>query len=216
MLPPRGRVTLLPPDDTSPDVPRIILPPDPTAPPIFVPGPTPPAPAPPTTGFIVHDIIGMLPTEPQNSIGVAPKNSLTVHWEGGAAIPNLGVNETVVFLQAIAAFHIRKNWAASGVVNGDGIMYHECIGQNGDIYLMRPDGAILYHANNHAINVSSRAILVLCSAQTAPTARQLTSLRQRVATIRGHWNANAPVYPHSRWSATECPGDTIRATIAAL
>lgn len=211
-MPARGKLLMLPLRVTPQmfDLPDVQI----TLPEIEVPAMT----APPPTGeqFIVHDIIGMLPTEPNWSIGVAPKESLTVHWEGGAAIPQMSVNEHTLFLQGIARFHIRKNWAASGVVNGDGIMYHEAIGQNGDVYLMRPDGAILYHSNMERGNKTSRAILIVCSEQTPPTELQLASLRKRVTDIRGHWNRNAPVYPHSVWTPTACPGDQIRATVAGL
>jgi len=216
MLPGKGRVVFVPSTDTGTEVPRVILPDDPNQPPVFIPGPTLPPPPIPGVAFVTHDIRGLLPTDSAWSIGSAPKNSLTIHWEGATPIPALSVDGHTTYLQAIAGAHIRKNWSATGTVHGDGIMYHECIGQNGDIFLMREDGAILYHANNQAANVSSRAILVLCSRETPPTQQQLASLRQRVAAIRSHWATNARVHPHSFWTGTECPGDAIRAVVAGL
>lgn len=173
----------------------------------------PTVPAPPSPEFRIHDIIGMLPREPQNAIGIDTKTSLTFHWEGGSAIPPMSVDGHVIFLQAIARFHIRKNWAASGVVNGDGIMYHEAIGQNGDTFLMRDYGDILYHAGNDVGNRQSRAILVVCSQQTPPTMAQLQAVKKRITDFRANAGTRIPAYPHHRWSPTACPGPDITRTL---
>lgn len=157
---------------------------------------------------MVHDIRGYLPWAPENRTDNVPhlKDSLTIHWEGEDAIPLMTVDQTVMYLAKVAQYHIQRDWG--GGAHGDGIMYHEVIGQNGDSFVCRDYQEVVWHSGNGGANLSSRAIMVLASTETQPNDKQLRALRKRIADF-----GNIATYPHSYWFATQCPGDRIRETI---
>lgn len=186
-------------------------------PPIIVPPsgvPIPPVtpPPPPVVGgqFQVIDIRNRLPFNPANVDSRPPryKKSLTFHWEGPDEIP-MGDNETTIQrLIGVAASHIARDWGNGQ--RGSGIMYHECIAPSGDSFTMRDSSENLWHSNVDQQNLDSLAILVWCSQVNPPTLAQLNAIDKR----RKDWNAAAgialPVFPHSHWTNTACPGDTVR------
>lgn len=190
----------------------------PTAPPpVIVPPvtPVPPVvPPPPDTGsnnFAVIDVSSRLPRAPENDDvrGQHTKGSLTIHWEGPDPIPLMNNETTVQYLTGVAIHHIARDWGNGQ--RGSGIMYHECIAQSGDSLILRGPNDILWHSGNDEANLDSRAILVMCSRVTPPTPAQLRAVIKR-------WidNGRAKTYPHSHWSATECPGDQLRGLVAQI
>lgn len=216
MLPPKGRVTLLPPNDTTTEVPRIIIPEDPSQPPVFVPGPQPPTTPPAGTVFPEYNIYPEL-REVQSNLpfpALLTKTSQTFHWEGPDPIPVMTDAETIWYLKGINEQHIGRDWGNGQ--RGSGIMYHEAIAQSGATIIMRGAELVLWHSNNDEGNKYSRAVLVVCSAMTPPTPAQQLAIRQRAAAFRQKV-PGAPQYPHGpHWTNTACPGDTIRSIVASL
>lgn len=205
MLPLRARPQIDLPDEVV-TLPELLLPETGTSSPSPDPVPTPPI----TPSFTVHDIRGMLPRKNENRVDNVPtlKRSLTFHWEGSSVIEPMSIDGHVIWLQGVARYHIAKDWG--GGAFGDGIMYHEAIGQNGDSYLMRDYEEVVWHAGNGEGNRTSRAILVVCSQRTAPNALQLSAIRKRINDF-----GNPPAYPHGpHWYNTACPGDDIRAALS--
>jgi hypothetical protein len=182
-------------------------PPQPIPPPIVI----PPTPAPPgSQGFTVNDISAFLPRKPENDPSPPQdyKDSLTFHWEGADVLTARTDQEVQNAMVGIAIQHIAKQWAPG--VYGGGIMYHEVIAPSGNTMNMRDYTDVLWHCGANEGNLHSRAILVYCSLATPPTANQLLAINKR----RNDFEVNAghplPAYPHSFWSPTQCPGDTIR------
>lgn len=178
--------------------------------PIPSPSPTPVPVVPPIPTYGLHDIIGMLPKNAANIPAPAThlKSSLTFHWEGADPIAPMGVDATVAFLRVVAQQHIDRDWGNGQ--RGAYIMYHEAIGQNGDSYIMHDYTDVVWHSGNNEGNLSSRAILVIASAATPPTAAQLGAMGKRAADFK------APVFSHLDWSPTQCPGDVIRMRVVQL
>lgn len=182
----------------------------PVSSPISSPSPTPGPVIPSLPSFNIHDIVGMLPRDNANVPVPAThlKSSITFHWEGGDPIPQMNVDETVAYLQDVARQHIARDWG--GGQRGAYVMYHEAIGQNGESYIMHDYTDVVWHSGNNEGNLSSRAILVVCSLATPPTDAQIQAIRKRTVDFA------APVHAHSDWSATQCPGDTIRSVVQSL
>jgi hypothetical protein len=127
-----------------------------------------------------------------------PKDSLTFHWNGGP-VPESA--DPVQFLKGDANFHIGKGWG--------GISYHAAIWRDGTLYITRDEGAVLAACGNAVGNQRSRHVQVMIGTGQSPTAAQW----ERMAELA---RAETNVHPHGPfWSATACPGDEIRAWIAA-
>lgn len=158
----------------------------------------------------VVDIIGQLPTAPQNtpSPAEAKKNSVTVHWVGDSVQAGLTDDDMLSQITTIANEHINKDWG--GGFGGSGIMYHEVIAPSGTVFMTRAYDDVLWHCGDYTGNLYSRAILVFCAADTPANEVQLFRLLQR------KWDFKLPMHPHSFWSATQCPGDQLRAYIPTI
>lgn len=187
---------------------------------IVAPGPIltpPPAPTPqpgpgPVAGTVsVEELTRQLPRREENrdSRGSSLKSSLTIHWLGPSGPGDPSDDGVRQLLFRIAFDHIAKDWG--GGQGGQGIMYHEAIAPSGRVFVTRDYTEILWHADNAEANATSRAILVVCSQAVNATAEQISVLRRRYADFQ-----KPPTYPHSRWTATACPGDLLRSVIGAL
>lgn len=218
LLPMRVRAQYPNVEDEVINLPELTLPPFDSGNGGTTPTPTPvptPTPSPTPGNFTVTDISSLLPRAPQNDDyrGQHLKHSITFHWEGPDAVPMMDDGQTVEWLKGIAQGHINKDWGNGQ--GGGGIMYHEVIAQSGNVFITRNDLDILWHAGNDAANLESHAILVVCSAQTPMTQKQIEGVIKRhqdFATVAG---GVIPAYPHSAWSATQCPGDNLRSLIAS-
>lgn len=140
------------------------------------------------------------------SEGVSPKSSITVHWNG-TPLPDDVSDLDVIF--GDAHYHVSKDWSpAPGIQGGDGIMYHRLYGRDGTVYLTRDPGDVLWHSGSTIGNLTSEAWQVMVGEGEACTPAQLAALRRDLAAD------GRPVFPHSHWSATQCPGDELRAFIS--
>lgn len=219
LLPLRVRPTEADFPDLTITMPELSLPPFPTeqggttAPPPPPPTTTPP---PTTQGFPVIDIVDQLPRVPANDDwrGSHAKDKITFHWEGSDAIASMSDAQTVEWIKGIAQQHINKDWGNGNF--GGGIMYHEVIAQSGTSFNTRFGLDILWHAGNDEANLTSRAILVVCSAATPMTEAQVNAVIARQQAFAQQAGGTIPTYPHSAWSATACPGDQIRSLIANM
>jgi hypothetical protein len=221
MLPPKGRVILAPSDDTSPEVPRVIIPEDPMQPPIWIPGQLPPTPVPvpvpptplPSGGRPVIDISGSIPRIPRGPAGQRDLHvSLTFHWNGANFSRSATDAECVAAIIQIAYQHQRKDWSSDGSgAFGDTIMYHEAICPSGTVYTFRDYAEVVWHCGSDLGNRTSRAILVLSGPDTQATPRQLEAMQVRYEDFR-----RVPVKGHMEWSGTECPGPVIMNKIREL
>lgn len=137
------------------------------------------------------------------------KASSTVHWPDVSR--DIGDDDDCTsLLFSFAAYHIDKDWSREipGVQYGGGIMYTEAVAPSGTVFLLRDDDAVLWHSDDAAGNLTSRAILLLVGTAQKPTRAQLLALRARLA-------MRFPAYPHGpKWAATECPGPAARAFLA--
>jgi hypothetical protein len=221
MLPPKGRVILALHDDTTPDVPRVILPEDVAQPPIFIPAPTRPVPPLPPSlppvglpaGRPVIDVIAQMPRLPQGPAGQTDlHDSLTFHWNGANFSRSASDDECFAALVQIAFQHQRKDWSSDGSgAFGDTIMYHEAICPSGTVYVMREYSEVAWHSGIDRGNRTSRGILVLSGPDTEATSRQLEAM-----TLRYQDFQLPPIWGHQEWSATACPGPRIMAHVRVL
>lgn len=177
-----------------------------------VPAPTPtspaPAPGPIAETVKIVDIRGQLPRrlERDPSPATAPKTSLTVHWLGDSGPPFGSDEDMRQYLFQIAFQHLEKDWG--GGSRGGGIMYHEAIAPSGTVFLTRNDPDVLWHAGAHEGNLSSRAILVMCSVQVQPNDTQIRVLRRRHRDFGHIWWGG-----HYVWSPTACPGPRLKEVV---
>jgi hypothetical protein len=214
MLPPKGRIVLVPSDDTTIDVPRVILPEDVNQPPMFIPAPIPlPSPVGLPGGRPVIDIIAQMPRLPRGPAGQTDlHDTLTFHWNGAEFSRNASDDECFAALVQIAFQHQRKDWSSNGSgAFGDTIMYHEALCPSGTVMVMRDYSEVVWHASNDRANRTSRAILVLSGPNTEATPRQLDAMALRYQDFQ-----RPPIFGHMEWVATACPGPRIMEKIRQL
>lgn len=155
---------------------------------------SPPPPAPPPTTI---DVRGQLPFVGNIYGTFSPKDSLTFHWNG-PAVPEDA--DPLAILRADATFHINKGWG--------GISYHKAIWRDGTLYITRDMDAVLAACGNAVGNARSTHAQVMIGTGQSPTPQQWARMSELAL-------AQPTVHPHGPfWSATECPGDEIRAWIA--
>jgi hypothetical protein len=208
-------LTLVPGATLPPDTPPVVITPTPVTPPVVPPIVVPHPVAPPVGGFnpAVIVIKDELPWDHRNDPTPVShaKDSLTFHWEGSDPLSAQTDEEVRRAITGIAISHIAKQWAPG--VYGNGIMYHEVIAPSGTSFVVRDYLECPWHCGDPDGNNTSRAILVYCSAATAPTDNQFLAIRKRVADFAQSMGHAIPVFPHSKWTATQCPGDAIRSVI---
>lgn len=192
-------------------IPRIVIPADETQLPtlVSVVGGAPVS-AITAPSFAVVEVGDRLPWAPAQrpTPGQHLKESLTIHWLGVNPPRGMSDAESVEYLKGVARFHIDKDWGDGARL--DGIAYHEAISASGTSLILRDYTDVVYHAGHYQANLASRAIVVLCGPQVPATDAQLAMLRRRYADFA------VPLFAHSDWSATECPGDQIRGVITEL
>lgn len=155
---------------------------------------------------------GLQPTPPPATIDVRsqlpfignvyglfePKDSLTFHWNGGPVPED---SDPMAVLIGDANHHIAQGWG--------GISYHGAIWRDGTLYITRDASAILAACGNAVGNQRSRHVQVMIGLGQSPTVAQWWRMNELA-------KGEASVHPHGPfWSATQCPGDEIRAWIAA-
>lgn len=144
------------------------------------------------------DVRGQLPFV-GNVFGLfEPKDSLTFHWNGGPVPED---SDPMAVLIGDANHHIAQGWG--------GISYHGAIWRDGTLYITRDASAILAACGNAVGNQRSRHVQVMIGLGQSPTVAQWWRMNELA-------KGEASVHPHGPfWSATQCPGDEIRAWIAA-
>lgn len=160
--------------------------------------------------FPIREVGSFLMWEPANAPTPRThlKESITFHWEGEGTNLPIDDDSTVSWLAGISAQHIARDWG--GGYKGSGIMYHEAIGRSGTSFILRDYTDVVWHAGDDYANRTSRAILVVASLNVPPTPEQFRAIRKRTVDF------NSPVFAHSDWSATQCPGDQIRSLVSNL
>lgn len=152
------------------------------------------------------DLRPWLPRQPEYdpTPSRAPKTGYTVHYEGGDVSREMSDAEAQLLILSNAIFHINKDWneEVEGAQHGGGIMYAIVIAPSGTVYQTRDLDEILWHSGSFLGNQDTTPVMVLAGPNTPPTKAQYRSLRE----VLMHQIA----YPHSYWSATQCPGDAIR------
>lgn len=96
-------------------------------------------------------------------------------------------------IAAIASYHVRRGWP--------GIGYHALVGLEGDAYLVNSLRTSSYHAGRQ--NAKSFGVCMLGRFDEGwdmPTAAQVGKVNEICAWL------GRPVYPHSRFAQTRCPG----------
>ena len=117
--------------------------------------------------------------------------------------------DTMARLRTEAAVHYKNL--------GPGLQYHYSIDNTGEIFLVRPHTAILWHAGNLAVNRASIAIKLdgyfHPGVNQKPTREQLEALQQllvKLCTQHPEFPADQnDVFGHREISSTACPGNEL-------
>lgn len=156
------------------------------------------------------DLRPWLPRVPENDPQPQhqTKDSWTVHYQGSDVPRDLSDADAQLLIGADAREHIDRDWNDEypGTQGGGGVMYAYMIAPSGTVYQTRDEDSWLWHCGNEVGNKASVAIQVMCGPDTPPTPSQLDSLARLIAT-EPTW----PVYPHKKWSPTQCPGSVLAA-----
>lgn len=159
----------------------------------------------------VHDVIGSLPVAPWNELIVRPASAiklLIVHWDGGARIAE--DYDPLTYYQWEARYHIAKDWGGGSY--GYGLMYHEVVSRQGEVFITRPPEHVVWAATR--ANNLGYMIKVDASVGQPPTEAQLRALGARLdARSAAFGLAHAAVWGHGELTqygnSTSCPGPTL-------
>jgi len=137
---------------------------------------------------------------PHETCPLVEKRGVIVHYNG----PAVRLDDRAQ-LQADAAYHCAKDWG--GGQCGDGLMYHIAIGRNGEKWLCRDLGAVLWHCGAWPENRIALAIEVPIGDDQRATPAQLRALAEVCDDwLRAGHGSREDVKGHQEVSATSCPG----------
>ena len=149
---------------------------------------------------------GSVPSGPFESVPLEKKRGLVVHYSGQ---PVAHREDTLVVLQAEARYHVGKSWARAGdpAINGDGLMYHVAIGDDGTAYLCRDLEAVLWHCGVTSWNRQALSVHLPIGGDQRATPAQLVALEAVAsAWCRLTGTPRSDVRGHQELSPTKCPG----------
>ncbi len=137
---------------------------------------------------------------PNETCPLAEKRGVIVHYNG----PAVHLDDRAQ-LRADAAYHCAKDWG--GGQRGDGLMYHIAIGTNGEKWLCRDLGAVLWHCGAWPENRIALAVEVPIGEDQRATPAQLRALAEVCDDwLRADHGSRDDVKGHLEVSATSCPG----------
>lgn len=169
--------------------------------------------------LVPRDVSALLPTAPKNKATryIEDMDMICVHWDG---VGNLAGYDPLDWYTWEARYHIAKNWAGPGEkpAYGYGLMYHECLSQDGRLWITRP----AYHQVWACMSANYRTynLKVDGSPTSPPTAVQLAALPRRLDALREQYGIKrAMVYGHGELTlygnSTSCPGEDVLRVVQA-
>lgn len=140
------------------------------------------------------------------------KHGLVVHYGG----PPVDLNKSdLQIIRGYAHYHITKDWDENphngATTQGDGLMYHICIGRDGTKYQTRDLEDVLWHCGAWPQNRTALSVHVLIGGNQHPSEAALRSLTE-VANdwfASGHGDPRTQTWGHKELGQTNCPGDSL-------